>query len=143
MKDKLEYKISHGKEDFDDARLIRQLVFVEEQGFENEFDDIDESAYHLVIYQNDKAIATGRMYEQDQATMILGRIATIKECRKIGLGSKIVFTLENEAKRLGYLTTQLSAQQRAQGFYEKLGYQIEGDVYYDEWCPHVTMKKIL
>lgn len=143
MKDKLEYKISHGKEDFDDARLIRQLVFVEEQGFENEFDDIDESAYHLVIYQNDKAIATGRMYEQDQATMILGRIATIKECRKIGLGSKIVFTLENEAKRLGYLTTQLSAQQRTQGFYEKLGYQIEGDVYYDEWCPHVTMRKSL
>lgn len=127
----------------EDAKMIRQKVFVEEQGFENEFDDIDESAYHLVIYQNDKAIATGRMYEQDQATMILGRIATIKECRKIGLGSKIVFTLENEAKRLGYLTTQLSAQQRAQGFYEKLGYQIEGDVYYDEWCPHVTMKKIL
>ncbi|WP_455683585.1 GNAT family N-acetyltransferase [Thomasclavelia sp.] len=143
MKDNLEYKIIHGKEDFDDAKLIRQLVFVEEQGFENEFDDIDEYAYHLVIYLGDKAVATGRMYAKDQETMILGRIAAIKECRKIGLGSKIVFILENEAKRLGYLTTQLSAQQRAQGFYEKLGYQIQGAVYYDEWCPHVTMRKSL
>ncbi|WP_281518536.1 GNAT family N-acetyltransferase [Thomasclavelia cocleata] len=143
MEDKLEYKITYGKEDFTDARLIRQHVFVEEQGFENEFDEIDEYAYHLVIYQNDEAIATGRMYEKDQETMILGRIAIIKECRKIGLGSKIVLRLENEAKQLGYIITQLSAQQRAQGFYEKLGYQTQGEVYYDEWCPHVTMKKLL
>ena len=133
MEDKLEYKITYGKEDFTDARLIRQHVFVEEQGFENEFDEIDEYAYHLVIYQNDEAIATGRMYEKDQETMILGRIAIIKECRKIGLGSKIVLRLENEAKQLGYIITQLSAQQRAQGFYEKLGYQTQGEVYYDEW----------
>lgn len=143
MEDKLEYKITYGKEDFTGARLIRQHVFVEEQGFENEFDEIDEYAYHLVIYQNDEAIATGRMYEKDQETMILGRIAIIKECRKIGLGSKIVLRLENEAKQLGYIITQLSAQQRAQGFYEKLGYQTQGEVYYDEWCPHVTMKKLL
>ena len=32
-----------------DARLIRQQVFVEEQGFVNEFDDIDHEAYHAVI----------------------------------------------------------------------------------------------
>ena len=132
MEDKLEYKITYGKEDFTDARLIRQHVFVEEQGFENEFDEIDEYAYHLVIYQNDEAIATGRMYEKDQETMILGRIAIIKECRKIGLGSKIVLRLENEAKQLGYIITQLSAQQRAHGIYEKLGYQTQGEVYYNE-----------
>ena len=144
MEDKLEYKITYGKEDFTDARLIRQHVqYGRTQGFENEFDEIDEYAYHLVIYQNDEAIATGRMYEKDQETMILGRIAIIKECRKIGLGSKIVLRLENEAKQLGYIITQLSAQQRAQGFYEKLGYQTQGEVYYDEWCPHVTMKKLL
>ena len=143
MEDKLEYKISHGKQDFNDARSIRQLVFVEEQGFENEFDEIDDHAYHLVIYQGDKAIATGRMYEKNQEVMILGRIATIKEYRKKRLGSKVVLRLENEAKQLGYSIVQLSAQQRAQGFYEKLGYQIQGEVYYDEWCPHVTMSKLL
>lgn len=143
MANKLIYKFNHGKEDFDDARMIRQLVFVEEQGFENEFDDIDEIAYHLVIYQNQKAIATGRMYPKDQKTMILGRIATIKKYRKKGLGSKVVLALEQKAKELGFTVCQLSAQQRAQLFYEKLGYQILGSVYYDEWCPHITMEKSL
>ena len=51
--------------------------------------------------------------------------------------------LENKARELGCLETELSAQQQAQKFYEKLGYKPDGDMYYDEWCPHVTMKKIL
>lgn len=143
MKENLEYRFSIGKEDFNDAKSIRQLVFVEEQGFENEFDDIDETAYHLVIYQNDEAIATGRMYSHDQETMILGRIAIIKAFRKRGLGSKIVSALEKKANQLGYFKAQLSAQQQAQGFYEKLGYQKSGKVYYDEYCPHITMVKKL
>lgn len=143
MDNKLEYKINYGKINFADAKSIRQHVFVEEQGFENEFDDVDEFAYHLVIYQDHQAIATGRMYPKDEKTMILGRIAVIKEYRKIGLGSIIVQSLEKKADELGYLMIQLSAQLQAQKFYEKLGYRVFGELYYDEWCPHVTMNKYL
>ena len=129
------------KELIEDAKMIRQKVFVEEQGFENEFDEIDERAYHVVVYQDKCAIATGRMYFEDEKTMILGRIAVIKEYRGTGLGNKVVKSLENKAKELNCTTVKLSAQQRAQMFYEKLGYQPIGEVYYDEWCPHITMSK--
>lgn len=139
----IKYVFNYGKENFKDAKMIRQLVFVEEQGFENEFDDIDEIAHHLVIYYQEKAIGTGRVFTKDETTMLIGRIATLKQYRKIGLGSLIVAALEKKAKELGYQKVELSAQQRAQGFYEKLGYQIVGDIYYDEWCPHITMVKIL
>ena len=40
MGDKLEYRFNYGKTDFRDAKKLRQLIFVEEQGFENEFDEI-------------------------------------------------------------------------------------------------------
>ena len=134
MSNKLEYQFNYGKTDFSDAKKLRQLIFVEEQGFENEFDEIDERAYKC-------AIATGRMYFEDEKTMILGRIAVIKEYRGTGLGNKVVKSLENKAKELNCTTVKLSAQQRAQMFYEKLGYQPIGEVYYDEWCPHITMSK--
>ena len=98
-------------------------------------------AYHVVVYQDKCAIATGRMYFEDEKTMILGRIAVIKEYRGTGLGNKVVKSLENKAKELNCTTVKLSAQQRAQMFYEKLGYQPIGEVYYDEWCPHITMSK--
>ena len=32
------------------SKLIRQTVFVEEQGFVNEIDEIDEIATHIVLY---------------------------------------------------------------------------------------------
>ena len=106
---------------------------MKEQGFQNEFDEIDERAYHVVVYQDKCAIATGRMYFEDEKTMILGRIAVIKEYRGTGLGNKVVKSLENKAKELNCTTVKLSAQQRAQMFYEKLGYQPIGEVDYDEW----------
>ena len=45
----MKYTLSKGLTNSPDARLIRQSVFVEEQGFEYEFDDIDETALHLVF----------------------------------------------------------------------------------------------
>lgn len=143
IESKLDFKFSYGKTSFKDAALIRQAVFVEEQGFEKEFDKLDNTAYHLVIYKDEQPIAVGRMYFKDKTTMILGRIAALKEYRGQKLGSKVVTALENKARELGCLETELSAQQQAQKFYEKLGYKPDGDMYYDEWCPHVTMKKIL
>ncbi|WP_294578594.1 GNAT family N-acetyltransferase [uncultured Thomasclavelia sp.] len=137
------YQYNYGKKDFDAAKMIRQKVFVEEQGFSNEFDEIDDKAYHLVIYQDNLPLATGRMYPKDDQTMILGRIAVLKPYRKHHLGSKIVIGLEDKARELGYMKTELSAQQQAMSFYQKLGYISYGDVYYDEWCPHVSMSKQL
>ena len=98
MGDKLEYRFTYGKTDFSDAKKLRQLIFVEEQGFENEFDEIDECANHVVVYQENWGIATGRMDVEEGKTMILGRIAVIKEYRGTGLGSKVVKSLENKAK---------------------------------------------
>lgn len=57
-------KIAKGLANNADARLIRQQVFVEEQGFVNEFDDIDAKAYHAVIYTGGYPIATGRLFDR-------------------------------------------------------------------------------
>ena len=46
----------------EDAVRIRKEVFMDEQGFCNEFDEIDKIAFHAVLYEDDRAAATGRMY---------------------------------------------------------------------------------
>lgn len=137
------YQYSYGKEDFEDAKMIRQKVFVEEQGFNNEFDEIDKHAYHLVIYLDDHPVATGRMYQQDKQTVIFGRIAVLKQYRKLGLGRKVIEGLEKKAKELNFKQAHLSAQMQASKFYEKLGYCCYGNQYYDEWCLHISMNKCL
>ncbi|MEG0592673.1 MAG: GNAT family N-acetyltransferase, partial [Coprobacillus sp.] len=110
--------------------------------FENEFDDIDHHCLNLVIYEDQKAIGCARMYQKDNS-MILGRIAVIKEKRELHLGSYILDLLEQKAIELGYHEVCLSAQVRAKNFYLKNGYIEYGDEYLDEYCPHINMKKRL
>lgn len=43
-----------------EARKIREQVFVEEQGFENEFDELDAQVPHAVLFMDGQAVATGR-----------------------------------------------------------------------------------
>lgn len=124
----------------DDAKTIRRLVFIEEQGFQNEFDDIDNAARHIVLYENDRPAATGRWYVKDGAAVI-GRVAVLPEFRHMHLGAEVLRRLEEDAAAAGYHTIALSAQCRVRGFYEKQGYRAVGEPYLDEFCEHIRMEK--
>lgn len=135
-------KIAKGLENNSDAKIIRENVFIHEQGFENEFDDIDAAAVHCVVYDGGYPIAAGRLYEKDGAAF-LGRIAVLKAYRGKSIGSIMISELEKYAAENGFGECMLSAQCRVIGFYEKLGYTAFGDEYKDEYCPHIMMKKAL
>lgn len=140
----MKIRIKKGLDSSPDAAYIRKNVFIDEQGFRNEFDDIDKDAYHAVLFTDDNIpAACGRLFTSDGMTYIIGRVAVMKAYRKKGLGEKVVTALENKARELGGTETELSAQLRAKGFYEKLGYSSFGEKYLDEYCPHVSMKKVL
>ncbi|MBQ8961168.1 MAG: GNAT family N-acetyltransferase [Ruminococcus sp.] len=123
-----------------DCMTVRQTVFVEEQGFENEFDETDESCIHIVVYDGDAPVGTGRVFREADGWYI-GRVAVMKDHRKKDLGSMIVLGLEKAAKEQGAEKILLWAQCRAYGFYEKLGYTSAGKYHDDEGCPHVLMEK--
>lgn len=137
-------KIVYGLENNPDAKIVRQAVFVEEQGFQNEFDEIDGRAWHVVLYEDGVPAATGRTFPKgDGGVYLIGRVAVQKAYRGRGLGEKVVRELEKKLKELGAGRAELSAQLQAQGFYEKLGYRPFGRVYHDEHCPHIAMGKDL
>lgn len=125
---------------------IRTDVFVIEQDFKEEFDDIDNNCMFLVMYDddnNDKTVAMCRYFPVAEDTYAIGRIAVAKEYRGQGIGSKIVAEAEDRLKDMGVKYAVLSAQLRAEEFYKKLGYVAEGETYYEEWCEHIKMRKIL
>lgn len=134
-------KIYKGKENFDDAFYIRKTVFMDEQGFFDEFDDIDSVALHAVVYDGDKPIGCGRVFLEN-GNAHLGRIAVLLEYRKMGVGRILMQALEQAArKNLEFSHFELSAQKRAIGFYKSVGYEEIGEFYLDEGYPHITMIK--
>lgn len=140
----MEIKRIKNKEELKDAFYIRLKVFVEEQGVprENEIDEYEDDSDHIVLYEEHKPAATGRL------RIICGdarlqRICVLKEYRELGLGKAIIEYLESMAKEKGCKTAILGAQVQAKGFYEKLGYTQSSDLFLDEGIPHVEMSKKL
>ncbi len=140
----LTVRSKQGLDGLEDAVRIRRAVFMKEQGFVDEFDAIDPLAYHVVVYDSGKPIATGRVFfDQAGGSYKIGRVAVIPEYRGHHIGSIVVHELEQQIRLLGGDSAMLSSQLQARGFYQKLGYQIRGEKYYDEHCLHVEMVKSL
>lgn len=73
----------------EEAHYIRQTVFVEEQGFREEFDTIDNTAVHAVGFIDGSPVATGRIFPaEENGTYYLGRLAVLKDFRKGGTETK-------------------------------------------------------
>lgn len=128
----------------EDAKRIRQEVFVEEQGFLEEFDEIDSRATHLVFYEEGIPAAVCRYYKGEKpGQYMLGRLAIRKPFRGKQLGKYMVEAAEREIKKERAESICLSAQIRVQLFYEKCGFHAVGETYFDEDCPHICMVKEL
>ena len=127
-----------------EAATIRETVFVEEQGFAEEFDDIDQKAVHLVLFVDDIPAATCRYYwNEAQGCHAIGRLAVVRTRRGQNLGAAMLRAAEEHIARAGGTQAALAAQVRAQGFYEKQGYQPYGVPFDEEGCPHIWMRKAL
>ena len=120
---------------------IREKVFVEEQGFEEEFDSMDKTAFHMVVYDDGRAAATCRYYEAAAGEYVLGRIAVLREYRGRRIGAEMIAAAEDQVRRVGGKTMLIHAQTRVRVFYEKQGYAAFGDVDFEENRKHIWMRK--
>ena len=110
----------------------------------HEFDETDQAAWHLVLYENGHAAGCCRLFTSDNPDVyILGRLAVRKSCRGRQYGERLVQGAEGWLRGRHVKRLALSAQVRVRPFYEKLGYTASGDEYLDEYCPHTRMEKEL
>lgn len=139
----LETILAQGLDRLSGARMVRQHVFVEEQGYQLEFDEIDAAAWHILLMDGDRPVATGRTFPDETGCWHIGRVAVEKEYRGQAIGKLVVAGLEEQIRQLGGRRAVLSAQLHARRFYESMGYTAFGDTVYDEGQPHITMEKQL
>lgn len=127
-----------------ETQALRQAVFMDEQGFSYEFDETDNTATHLTLYDGGgEAVACCRVFSEGPGVWHVGRVAVRRDCRGRGLGAMVMREAEALALGRGGGKMALSAQEQAAGFYRKLGYVQVGEAYLDEHCPHVRMEKAL
>lgn len=124
-----------------DIRTVRHDVFVKGQKVPEdiEIDGKDPECFHVLLTISGKPAGTGRMEKDGH----IGRIAVLEEYRGMDFGTMIMKELENIALSEGLRKVYLNSQKQAIPFYLKLGYEPEGDYFYEAGIEHIKMHKDL
>ncbi len=127
-------------DDLKDVIDIRRRVFVDECNVaeEREFDNLDSSSIHVLVYEEAStsevgkdqktAVATGRIQYDGQVCNI-GHIAVLKEFRNKKYGDFTVRMLLNKAFTSGIEEVIVYSPFETTKFFNKLGFkfEVEGD----------------
>jgi predicted GNAT family N-acyltransferase len=126
------------------AMAIRLAVFVAEQGvpFDEELDEHDATAYHLLALLDARPVGTGRLVVEGDAGRI-GRMAVLPAARRHGVGSALLQALLAEAERRGLRRVSLAAQLHARPFYARFGFVADGPHFLDGGLWHQRMERSL
>ncbi|KAJ2307084.1 hypothetical protein IWW55_001143 [Coemansia sp. RSA 2706] len=77
----------------------------------------------------------------------IGRVVVAPEYQGRGLGKRLLDEVEVHLAASGEFTQckrmKLGSQYDKRGFYEKCGYQAQGDIYDELGCPHIWMYKTI
>jgi len=124
--------------DLYDLLALRVRVFVVEQrcAFQ-ELDGLDARAEHVWTRGPGGEVAAYLRVLDEGDRVCLGRIVTAPEHRGTGAGAALV-----RAVLVGLAgPVVLGAQVRARGFYERLGFLVDGPEYDEDGIAHVPMRR--
>jgi len=121
------------------SMAIRQKVFVEEQNVDAilEYDGKDDEATHYLLYYNGKPVGTAR-WRFTPHGIKLERFALLPEFRNKGIGSAFLKQVMADVLITGQVI-YLHAQEKAVTYYEREGFKIEGEAFYEAGIRHFKM----
>ncbi len=123
---------------------IRTQVFIEEQQVPvaDEWDNLDETAIHFLVLQHNQPIGCARLLIDEHKGLQhfhIGRVAVLKPYRAQGIGQALMEFVVGFCNAQANHPIYLHAQTDRKGFYERLGFIAQGDVFLDAGIPHITM----
>jgi len=124
-----------------DAQTVRYEVFVLEQKvpLEMEWDEMDAHCLHAVAYNDDQLVGTGRLLPDGH----IGRMAVKQLARGQGVGTRLLEALVEAARKRGDRQVMLNAQTQAEPFYQRYGFQRDGEEFMEAGIPHIHMRRTL
>lgn len=96
-----------------------------------EFDEKDNSAFHVIIKDNDIAVACGRLTR----TGVISRICVLPSHRGLGIGAEILKGLVELARANAMEEVNISSKLDTVDFYTQYGFKPHGNVFMHAGLP--------
>ncbi len=131
-----------GESDMNAAFAIRREVFCREQGVDEaeEIDGLDPRCRHYLARLDGDAVGTARTRTLANGDNKIERVAVLKPLRGTGIGQALMVRALAD---IGAGHAVLNAQLAVEGFYARLGFVTEGEVFREAGIDHVRMVKRL
>ena len=123
------------------ALALRERVFCVEQGVPvaEELDGLDDAAAHLVALDEDGRVVGTLRLLFDGTTAKVGRVAVDAGWRRRGIAQRMLELALERARAEGCARARLAAQLEAVELYEKAGFAVESDRFWEAGIEHVWM----
>jgi predicted GNAT family N-acyltransferase len=137
--------IEHDSKDYEEMVALRVHVLLEPIGIPASYIDSVKEQQDILIgaFENKEMIGCCILSVRDEETLQLRQMAVQKGLQKKGVGASILQFAEEEARRRNYSVLMMHARDPVLGFYEKCGYTIVGEQFFEVGMPHHRMEKSL
>lgn len=124
---------------------VRRSVFQEEQGVaaDLDFDGLDIEATQLIAYWQGEPIGTARIRRLSQQLAKIERVAVLGSFRGLGVGQALMDKAIAYLAQAGFAEVKINAQIQVKNFYERIGFQQQGELFEEAGILHIEMRKKL
>ena len=105
--------------------------------------DQEENNILIALFEEDEILGCCMLTKIDPDTIKLRQMAIKSGLQGKGVGRVMMQFAENIARDRGYRKMTMHARRTAIGFYEKLGYIVDGHEFEEVTVPHFVMEKPL
>lgn len=105
--------------------------------------DQEENNILIALFEEEEILGCCMLTKIDPDTIKLRQMAIKSGLQGKGVGRVMMQFAENIARDRGYRKMTMHARRTAIGFYEKLGYKVDGHEFEEVTVPHFVMEKPL
>jgi GNAT superfamily N-acetyltransferase len=137
--------IDHGSADYQKMVNLRFEILRKPLGLVFTDEDLKKEKDDILIgaFEDDRLLACCILTKTEPHTVRLRQMAVQHNLQRKGIGATLMNFAENIARDRGFRYLIMHARDTAVGFYEKFGYKIQGDLFYEVTIPHYVMVKKL
>ena len=134
-------RFTPGSSDYKHALILRQNILRAPLGLDIKDEDLssEDDQLHFGLFEDDYILACVIAVPLENGKVKIRQMAVSEELQGTGLGSKLFRYCLEELKERGFKKVELNARKTAVSFYEKHGFQIEGEEFTEVSIPHFKM----
>lgn len=137
--------IDHDSTEYQQMIDLRDEILRKPLGLYFDPEELNREKDDVLIgaFEEDKLIGCCLITRTEGNKCRLRQMAVSSNLQKKGIGASLMTFAENIARDKGYESLMMHARASAVGFYEKFGYKVTGNEFYEVTILHYTMEKRL